>query len=84
MSSDSARPNTHTAAGLNQRSGLHTFSRQLEYHQCQKCARLFESRHDFVYDLGEWVKKIECPLCHHQDEIRLTSQQFYLRELQDG
>lgn len=78
------RPNTQTAAGSGHRRGLHTFDRELEYHRCAKCAHLFESRHNFTYELGGWVKKLECPLCHEPSEVRLSAQQYYRREPYDG
>lgn len=74
------RENTQTAAGYTHRSGVHTWDRKLEYHQCEKCTRLFESRHDYAYEMGQWIKKLECPMCYHISQKCLSAQQYYRKE----
>lgn len=45
--------------------GLHTWDLILHYHQCPACKRIIESREDYFYRLGEYIKEIDCPYCHH-------------------
>ncbi|MBA3239500.1 MAG: hypothetical protein H0T62_14320 [Parachlamydiaceae bacterium] len=43
--------------------GSHTWDTVIQYHLCPNCKRIIESRVDFVYRLGKYIKELECPYC---------------------
>lgn len=43
--------------------GTHTWDLHLAYHRCPKCGNIFESRKDYVYQMGKFVKDLQCPKC---------------------
>lgn len=45
--------------------GSHTWELVHHYHLCPLCNRIIESRQDYIYRLGQYVKEIECPYCAH-------------------
>lgn len=45
--------------------GEHTWDLIFQYHRCDKCGWIIESREDYQYRMGEYVKDLECPRCHH-------------------
>lgn len=45
------------------RKGDHTYDLYLTYHRCPKCGNIFESRSDYMYQMGKYVKNLECPKC---------------------
>lgn len=52
------------------KKGTHTWDLHLRYHLCPKCENIIESRTDFVYQLGEYVKELDCPRCHHHFQLK--------------
>ncbi len=52
--------------------GEHTWDLIVQYHQCPKCGRINESREDYHYRLGAWIKEVTCERCGHA--FRLTKQ----------
>lgn len=46
-------------------AGTHTWDLTVHYHQCPSCKAIIESRDDYVYRLGSYIKEIECPYCEH-------------------
>ncbi len=46
--------------------GTHTWDLIIQYHKCPKCGYIIESRKDFYYRLGKWVKDVSCERCGHQ------------------
>lgn len=49
--------------------GLHTWDLVLQYHRCLRCGNIIESRIDFTYRLGTWVKDVRCDRCGHSFEV---------------
>jgi ssDNA-binding Zn-finger/Zn-ribbon topoisomerase 1 len=47
------------------RKGVHTFDIFLEYLACPKCRAIIEDRQGYTYRLGQMIKQVECPRCHH-------------------
>jgi hypothetical protein len=45
--------------------GGHTWDLVIHYHCCPSCGNIIESRQDFEYLLGEWIKEIICEKCDH-------------------
>ena len=50
---------------MNSTRATHTYKVVQQYHRCQDCGHIFESRQDFQYCMGEYVKQLECPCCKH-------------------
>lgn len=46
--------------------GPHTWDLILHYHRCPQCGRIIESRDDYIYRLGKYVKELQCPFCQKQ------------------
>ncbi len=49
--------------------GLHTWDLVLQYHRCPRCGYIIESRADFIYRLGSWVKDVHCERCGNAFEV---------------
>lgn len=49
--------------------GLHTWDLILQYHRCPNCWAIIESREDFHYRLGSWVKEVACMRCGYVFEL---------------
>lgn len=49
--------------------GLHTWDLILQYHRCPKCGFIIESRDDFKYRLGKWLKAVHCERCGFSFEL---------------
>lgn len=45
--------------------GSHTWEIVHHYHLCPRCKRIVESRQDYRYILGRYIKELECPHCRH-------------------
>jgi hypothetical protein len=43
--------------------GTHTWDLVLQYHCCPECGTIIESREDFHYQMGSWLKEIQCTKC---------------------
>ena len=43
--------------------GTHTWDLILHYHRCPKCGFILESREDFKYQAGKYIKEVECSRC---------------------
>lgn len=50
--------------------GPHTWDLTLHYHRCPKCGMILESRDDYRYQLGGYVKDLDCHRCGHQWTLR--------------
>lgn len=50
--------------------GNHTWDLVLQYHRCPSCGKIIESREDFRYLMGSWIKDVICERCGHT--FRLT------------
>ena len=46
--------------------GPHTWDIIIQYHGCPNCGHIIESREDFKYRLGKYVKELQCPACQKQ------------------
>ena len=46
--------------------GEHTWDLVLQYHRCPNCGKIIESREDFHYRSGKYLKDVECPECKHK------------------
>lgn len=46
--------------------GPHTWDLTLHYHRCPKCGTILESRDDYGYRLGNYIKELDCYKCGHQ------------------
>lgn len=49
--------------------GLHTWDLILQYHKCPACGAIIESREDFRYRQGLWIKEVNCNRCNHNFEL---------------
>lgn len=49
--------------------GLHTWDLVLQYHKCPSCGAIIESRKDFHYRFGIWIKEVTCLRCSHVFEL---------------
>ena len=60
--------------------GSHTWDLVLRYHLCPKCKRIIESRKDYTYSSGKYVKDLNCTHCGHEFTLIQTrkSQSFPL------
>lgn len=43
--------------------GAHTWDLVIDYQRCPKCGFIIESREEFHYQMGSWVKEISCDRC---------------------
>ena len=43
----------------------HTYPLHVHYHRCPKCGKILESRKDYQYVLGKYVKQLRCTHCRH-------------------
>lgn len=46
--------------------GTHNWNIVIHYHRCTNCGKIFESRDDYIYRFGKYIKEIECPNCHYR------------------
>lgn len=57
--------------------GSHTWDLILQYHRCPRCGYIIESRVDFNYRLGSWIKDLECTRCqYHFTETKARKPSF--------
>ncbi|MEC7838870.1 MAG: hypothetical protein VX777_02385 [Chlamydiota bacterium] len=45
--------------------GHHTWNLTVHYHKCPECGYIIESREDYFYRLGKYIKNVECDRCKH-------------------
>jgi len=45
------------------RRAAHNWELIWHYHECPECGFVFESRRDFRYRMGRYLKELECPRC---------------------
>lgn len=45
--------------------GNHTWTIEHYYHRCPECGYILESRDNYRYQLGKFIKDLECPRCSH-------------------
>jgi len=43
--------------------GEHTWDLIIQYHRCPYCEKIVESRDDYHYQLGSWIKEVTCDRC---------------------
>ncbi len=43
----------------------HTWKLYVKYHKCPKCGYIIESRDDYRYEMGKYLKDLECLRCKH-------------------
>jgi hypothetical protein len=43
--------------------GPHTWDLILQYHRCPKCGKIIESRENYTYRLGKYIKELQCTNC---------------------
>jgi hypothetical protein len=48
--------------------GLHTWDLNLHYHRCPRCGFIIESREDYQYRMGVYLKDLQCSRC----QLRFT------------
>ncbi len=41
----------------------HTWPLYVHYHRCPSCGYIIESRKDYVYEMGKWIKDVTCNRC---------------------
>ncbi|MGK5593907.1 MAG: hypothetical protein ACSNEK_00935 [Parachlamydiaceae bacterium] len=58
------------------KKGTHTWDLYLTYHRCPQCAKIFESRVDYHYQMGKLVKELECPYCGHHYHLEKEQKQI--------
>lgn len=46
--------------------GTHTWDVFVRYHRCPRCGVIAESRDDYIYRFGEYVKQVDCTACGHR------------------
>lgn len=57
--------------------GTHTWDIVIHYHRCPSCRAIQESREDYRYQLGKYIKDLECPKCkHHYTVVKRTKPTF--------
>lgn len=49
-----------------EQNGSHTWDTVIQYHLCPSCKRIIESRQDYIYRLGKYIKEVECPFCKNE------------------
>jgi hypothetical protein len=47
------------------KNGTHTYDIVIDYHKCEKCGNIIESRKGYVYQLGKYIKEVQCDRCSH-------------------
>ena len=57
--------------------GSHTWDIVVQYHRCPACHAIQESREDYRYQLGKYIKDLECPKCHHHYTIVKRSRPMF-------
>lgn len=45
--------------------GKHTWDMICVYHRCPQCDYIIENRDPYEYQLGKYIKHLECARCHH-------------------
>lgn len=50
--------------------GPHTWDLTVHYHKCPSCSYILESRDDYIYRLGNYIKELDCPRCDHSFTIK--------------
>lgn len=45
--------------------GTHTWDLYVHYHSCPECGAIIESRDDYEYQLGKYIKHLDCHRCGH-------------------
>jgi uncharacterized C2H2 Zn-finger protein len=56
-------------------SGKHTWDLYIRYHKCPSCNYIIESREDYEYEMGKYIKHLECSRCKHEfTEVKEGSQ----------
>lgn len=43
--------------------GTHTWDIIIQYHRCPHCGNIIESRQDYEYQMGKWLKEVICDRC---------------------
>lgn len=54
-------------------TGPHTYPIVHDYHQCESCGQVIESRESFEYRLGEYIKDLKCKACSHEFTLKKKS-----------
>lgn len=52
--------------------GAHTWEVSTDYHRCPLCNKIFENREKYTYELGNYIKELECPFCQKTFKIKKT------------
>lgn len=60
-------------SGNRKQKGPHNWDAPLHYHLCPSCNKIIESRDDYFYRLGDYVKEVECPFCRHYFTIKKSA-----------
>lgn len=47
-------------------AGEHTWDMFVHYHRCPRCGYIIESRQQYEYKLGEYLKELTCNRCDHE------------------
>lgn len=55
------------------KGSTHNWDIVIQYHRCPKCGYIIESREDYIYRMGKYVKDLECSRCHHHFTLTKTS-----------
>ncbi|MBA3957838.1 MAG: hypothetical protein H0X51_05525 [Parachlamydiaceae bacterium] len=53
--------------------GTHTWDLVVHYHKCPECGYIIESRQDYHYQLGKYIKELECSRCHKHFTVQKPS-----------
>jgi len=49
--------------------GSHTWTIVVDYHRCPECGCINESRKEFRYELGKYLKEVSCDRCQTEFEV---------------
>lgn len=52
------------------KEGNHSWDLVHEYHRCDSCGKIFESRGHYEDRYGKLEMDLECPSCHHEFTVR--------------
>lgn len=57
--------------------GEHSWDLHIRYHRCPQCGFILESREDYTYRMGQYIKELSCDRCKRQFvEIKKTTPTF--------
>ena len=52
------------------KEGNHSWDIVHEYHRCEECGKIFETRDKYEYHNGVYEKDLDCPFCKHKVTVK--------------